>query len=55
LNGDLIKQTSFVRNGKFTLVFEEGATNIYQIDDCLPNQIDEAAELMRNNGFFFLE
>ena len=55
LKDDLIKQASFDRNGKFTVLFEDGATNIYQIDDCSPNQIDEAAELMRNNGVLFLE
>ena len=55
LKDDLIKQASFDRKGKFTVVFEDGAKNIYQVDDCTAKQLDDAVELMRKNGVLFLE
>ena len=55
LNDDLIKQASFDRQGKFTVVFVDGAKNVYHVDDCTPKQLDEAIELMRGKGVLFLE
>jgi hypothetical protein len=55
LKDDKIKQASFDREGKFMVVFEDGAKNIYQVDDCTVKQVDEAVELMIKNGVLFLE
>jgi hypothetical protein len=37
------------------LVDDDGAKNIYHVDDGTPKQLDEAVEMMTEKGVLFLE
>ena len=55
LKDDKIKQASFDGNGKFTVVFVDGAKNLYHVDDCTSVQLEEAIELLKKHGVLFSE
>jgi hypothetical protein len=50
LNDHYIRQARFDEKGKFTLRFVDGGQRIYQVDDCSADQLNEAIELMKENG-----
>jgi hypothetical protein len=55
LKDDKILQASFDGNGKFTVVFVDGAKNLYHVNDCTSEQLEEAVELLRKHGVLFSE
>lgn len=54
LNDDYIKQASFDGKGKFTMVFVDGAKNVYHVDDCTAEQLEKVVELMEKSGVLVL-
>jgi len=50
LNDDYIRQVRLGTEGNLTLWFVDGGYQIYQIDDCTSQQLENTIELMKKNG-----
>jgi hypothetical protein len=50
LNDDYVQQARFDDKGNFTLIFVDGGQKVFQVDDCTAAQLEDAIELMKNNG-----
>jgi hypothetical protein len=50
LNDDYIRRAHYNDKGHFTLMFVDGGQKVYQVDDCSVAQLNDAIELLKNNG-----
>ena len=50
LNDDYLREATVNSNGQVVLLFVDGVTNTYRIDDCNAQQLAEVLDELRENG-----
>ena len=50
LHEDYVQQARFDDQGNFTLMFVDGGQKVFHVDDCTAAQLEDAVELMKDNG-----